>query len=294
MGTQYRTEQDYDREKLKEKKRVVVKVGSSSLVHAMTGELDLYKLEQLVRGLCDLKNQGKDVVLVSSGAIVTGVKALSLSHKPDTIPLKQACASVGQAALIMIYQKLFNEYHQRSSQILLTKHTILDQENSLNARNTFQALFSMDVIPIVNENDTVATDEIRIGDNDTLSAVVAALSDADLMILLSDIDGLYTDDPNLHSDAQLIHCISQISDDLFDMAKGSSSHYGTGGMVTKLEAGRIASNAGCDMIIANGKDFRILHDIMEGEEVGTLFLAHKDPSFHLADCIEHAHDHRKM
>ena len=163
----------YDRSALKEKKRIVVKVGSSSLVHEMTGELDLYKLEQLVRLLCDLCNQGKEVILVSSGAIGVGRKALGLSKRPDTLPLKQACASVGQAALMMIYQKLFNEYNQLSSQILMTKHTIVRDVSRRNARNTFSQLLQMGVIPIVNENDTISTDEIEFGDNDTLSAVVA-------------------------------------------------------------------------------------------------------------------------
>ncbi|MBB5263649.1 glutamate 5-kinase [Catenibacillus scindens] len=281
----------YDRNKLKDKKRIVVKVGSSSLVHDGTGELNLYKLEQLVRLLCDVRNQGKDVILVSSGAIGVGRKALGLMKRPDTLPLKQACASVGQAALMMIYQKLFNEYNQLSSQILMTKHTIIRPNSCQNAKNTFRQLLAMGVIPIVNENDTISTDEIEFGDNDTLSAVVASLSGADLLILLSDIDGLYTDDPNTCADARLIECIPEIDEHLYDMAKGSSSDLGTGGMVTKIDAGRIATDSGCDMVIANGRDFHIIHNILSGESVGTLFLAHKNKNFNLTEYIENRHRH---
>ena len=286
------TKQHFDRKMLADKKRIVVKVGSSSLVHEMTGELDLYKLEQLVRLLCDLKNQGKDVILVSSGAIGVGRKALGLNHRPDTLPLKQACASVGQAALMMIYQKLFNEYNQLSSQILMTKHTIIRDQSRRNAMNTFNQLLSMDVIPIVNENDTISTDEIEFGDNDTLSAVVASLSGADLLILLSDIDGLYTDDPYSCPDATLIPCIPEIDEHLYDIAKGSSSDFGTGGMVTKIDAGRIATDSGCDMVIANGRDFHVIHQITQGEDVGTLFLAHKNKNFNLTEYIEKRHVRR--
>ena len=191
-----------DRASLKQKKRIVVKVGSSSLVHEETGLMDLFKMEQLVRILCDLRNQGKEVVLVSSGAIGAGRRVLGLNERPSALPVKQACASVGQGALIGLYQRLFNEYHQVSSQILMTKHTIIREKSVFNARNTFNQLLEMGVIPIVNENDTVSTDEIEFGDNDTLSAVVAALINADLLILMSDIDGLYTDDPNKNPEAK--------------------------------------------------------------------------------------------
>ena len=256
------------RQNLKNKKRIVIKVGSSSLVHPETGETDLLKLEQLVRVLCDLRNQGKDVVLVSSGAIGVGRKALGLNERPKELAQKQACASVGQGMLMMIYQKLFNEYSHVASQILMTKHTIVREKSLHNARNTFNELLKMGVIPIVNENDTVSTDEIEIGDNDTLSAVVAAITSADLLILLSDIDGLYTDDS------------------LYEIAKGAGSDYGTGGMKTKIDAARIANDAGCDMIIANGKDFHVIDDIMKGQEKGTLFLAHKSEKFNILDYIE--------
>lgn len=280
-----------DRASLKHKKRIVIKVGSSSLVHEETGMMDLFKLEQLVRILCDLRNQGKEVILVSSGAIGAGRKVLGLNKRPSSLPVKQACASVGQGALIALYQRLFNEYHQISSQILMTKHTIIREKSLFNARNTFDQLLDMGVIPIVNENDTVSTDEIEFGDNDTLSAVVAALVSADLLILMSDIDGLYTDDPNKNPNARFIECVYKIDKSLYDMAKGAGSDFGTGGMVTKIDAARIATDSGCDMIISNGKDFRTIHDIIEGNNIGTLFLAHKNEDFDLKSYIEEGKRH---
>ena len=189
------------REKLKDKQRIVIKIGSSSLTHPSTGSLDLIKLEILVREISDLRNQGKEVVLVSSGAIMVGSRTMGYEKKPSKLSEKQACAAIGQAKLMMIYQKLFAEYNQVASQILMTKNTFLDNLNRLNAMNTFHELLRMGAIPIVNENDTISTYEIEFGDNDTLSAVVAALIDADLLILLSDIDGLFTDDPHQNPDA---------------------------------------------------------------------------------------------
>ena len=276
----------FNRSRLSEKKRIIVKVGSSSLVHTETGELDLIRLEQLVRILCDLKNRGKDVALVSSGAIGVGRKALGFDRRPDDLASKQACASVGQALLMMIYQKLFNEYNQIASQILMTKHTIIREKSYQNAKNTFNRLFEMGVIPIVNENDTVSTNEIEFGDNDTLSAVVAAITGADLLILLSDIDGLFTADPRHHADAELIRCIGHIDQDLYAIAGGSDSGYGTGGMKTKIDAARIANDAGCDMIIANGRDFHIVDQLIKGQDLGTLFLAHKSDTFNILDYVE--------
>ena len=275
------------RVRIKDKHRIVIKVGSASLVHENTGEINFLKLEQLVRLICDLRNQDKDIILVSSGAIGVGRKALGLSKRPDTLPLKQACASVGQAVLMMMYQKLFGEYNHTASQILMTKHTIIRPISCKNAKNTFNQLLSMGVVPIVNENDTISTDEIEFGDNDTLSAVVAALSGADLLILLSDIDGLYTKDPTKYSDARFIECVPEIDDKLYAMAGGAVSDFGTGGMVTKIDAARIAADAGCDMIIANGRDFHVIPRIMAGENIGTLFLAHKNKNFDLAYYIEH-------
>jgi glutamate 5-kinase len=275
------------RELLKDKQKIVIKVGSSSLIHSVTGNLNLIKLEKLVRELCDLKNQGKDVVLVSSGAIGVGRTALGLKNRPDTISMKQACAAVGQAKLMMTYQKLFAEYNQTTAQILMTKNTMINNLSRMNAKNTFDELLGMDVIPIVNENDTVSTYEMQFGDNDTLSAIVASLIKADLLILLSDIDGLFTDDPNTNENAQFIDCVEKLDDQLMDMAKDSTgSNVGTGGMATKLQAAKIATESGVDMIIANGEDMGVIHKIIDGKKVGTLFMQHKNEDFYLIDFIE--------
>ncbi len=266
------------REKLKDKKRVVIKIGSSSLTHKETGRLDLIKMEILVRELADLHNQGKDVIVVSSGAIAVGRAVMGIHERPSALAQKQACAAIGQARLMMIYQKLFAEYNQTAAQVLLTKYTMINPKTRDNARNTLQSLLHMGAIPIVNENDTVSTDEIEFvntfGDNDTLSALVAALTDADMLILLSDIDGLFTDDPHLNPDAEFIDVVEKIDDHFMKMGKESSgSSVGTGGMATKLSAARIATGAGADMVIANGADFHVIHKIMEGRNYGTLFLA---------------------
>jgi glutamate 5-kinase len=275
------------RELLKNKQTIVVKVGSSSLIHNETGNLNLIKLEKMVRELCDLRNQGKDVVLVSSGAIGVGRYAMGLKERPDTISMKQACAAVGQAKLMMTYQKLFAEYNQHTAQILMTKDTMTNNLSRMNAKNTFDELLNMGVIPIVNENDTVSTYEIQFGENDTLSAIVASLIQADLLILLSDIDGLFTDDPNTNPDAKFIDCVEKLDEKLLDMAKDSSgSNVGTGGMATKLQAARIATESGADMVIANGEDMGVIHRIMEGDKVGTLFMQHKNEDFYLIDFIE--------
>ena len=274
------------REKLKDKQRIVIKIGSSSLTHPDTGYLDLIKLEVLVREISDLRNQGKDVILVSSGAIMVGSKTMGYDRKPSKMAQKQACAAIGQAKLMMIYQKLFAEYNQVASQILMTKHTILNNLNRLNAKNTFEELLRMGAIPIVNENDTISTYEIEFGDNDTLSAVIAGLIGADLLILLSDIDGLFTDDPNANPDAEFIHTVEKLDEKLLSMGKGPKSKVGTGGMATKLTAAEIATSAGADMIIANGADFHIIHKIMEGRNYGTLFVGDKKEEFFLIDYIE--------
>ncbi len=271
---------------LKDKKRIVIKIGSSSLTHPGTGNLNLSKMEKLVRMLTDLRNQGRDVVLVSSGAIAVGIKTLGLSTRPESQPVKQACAAVGQARLMMVYQKLFAEYNQVPAQVLITKYTMIDNVSRYNAANTFNELFQLGVIPIVNENDTVATDEIEFGDNDTLSAIVAALIHADLLILLSDINGLYTDDPHSSPDAEFIEQVDVIGEELVRMAKGSSSSVGTGGMATKISAARIATDAGADMVIANAENVEIIQDIINGTNVGTLFLAHKNKNFYLIDYLQ--------
>ena len=274
-----------------EKKRVVVKIGSSSLNYEETGSLNFTKLEHLVRELCNLRNRGMDVCLVSSGAIAVGRQSLGMTERPRELSTKQACAAVGQARLMMIYQKLFSEYNQLSAQILMTKNTMVNNVNRKNAQNTFDELLSLGVIPIVNENDSISTYELqnleKFGDNDTLSAMVAALVRADLLILLSDIDGLFTDDPNTNPDAKFIDVVENLDDNLLNMGKGTSgSKVGTGGMATKLTAAQIASAAGVDMVIANGADFHIIHKITEGRRYGTLFVSQSKEEVYLIDIID--------
>ena len=246
------------REEIRNRKRIVIKIGSSSLMHKDTGRLNLRKIEKLVRTLVDLKNSGKDVILVSSGAIAVGRTAIGLHERPDELPVKQACAAIGQAKLMMVYQKIFAEYS---------------------------------AIPIVNENDTVSTYEIKqvqtFGDNDRLSAIVTSIVGADMLILLSDIDGLYTDDPNSNPDAKFIDQVDKIDDNLLDMGKTTSgSSVGTGGMATKLIAARIATSSGADMVIANGNNIDNITGIMAGEDVGTLFVSDKKQNFDLVGLID--------
>lgn len=273
------------RDSLKDKKRIVVKIGSSSLTHQDTGYLDLSKLEKLVRVLTNLRNMGKDVVLVSSGAIAVGRKKIGMDGNL-TIPQKQACAAIGQAQLMMMYQKLFGEYNQVTAQVLMTKVTIINEPNKTNAINTFNELLSLGVIPVVNENDTVSTYEIQFGDNDRLSAIVATLTNADLLILLSDIDGMYTDDPNINKDAEMIRIVEKIDGKLENMGKDTTtSSVGTGGMSTKIGAAKIATKAGADMVIANGADVNIIEKIINGKDVGTLFVANKDENFDLVESL---------
>ncbi|MFW5667645.1 glutamate 5-kinase [Acetivibrio ethanolgignens] len=275
---------------LNEKKRIVVKLGTSTLTHEATGELDLIKMEKLVRILTDLNNQGKEIVVVSSGAIGVGRKAIGLKERPKELSVRQACAAIGQARLMMVYQKLFIEYNQITAQILMTKYTMINDRNRINAQNTFRELLHMGVIPIVNENDTVSTDEIEFGDNDTLSAIVAALIGADLLILMSDIDGLYTDDPRKNPEAEFVKVVEQIDDKLIQMGKDTNGSLGTGGMATKISAARIATDSGADMVISNGNDIMNISRIMEGEEVGTLFKACKNQDFRLLDYIQEGHN----
>jgi len=276
------------REALKDKKRIVIKIGSSSLTHEETGNLNLEKMERLVRLLTDLRNSGKEVVLVSSGAVAVGRKMIGLKEKPTELSEKQACAAVGQASLMTVYQKLFSEYHQLTAQVLLTKFIMLNKISRQNARNTFEKLNEMGVIPIVNENDTISTEEIKelgLGENDTLSAIVAALIHADLLILLSDIDGLYTDDPRKNPDAKFIDLVPELTEEYINMGKGAGTSFGTGGMKTKLSAARIAADSGADMIITNGNNVDNIRGVLNGEPVGTLVLAHKVPHFHLTDYL---------
>ena len=275
-----------ERQSLKDKQRVVIKIGSSSLTHPQTGELNLMKIEKLIRVISDLRGEGRDVVLVSSGAIAAGRQALGHHRRPDSLAEKQAFAAVGQARLMMVYQKLFAEYNQSAAQVLLTKDTMVNDSSRYNAQNTFDELLNLGTIPIVNENDTVSTSEIpyvdSFGDNDRLSAIVAALIGADLLILLSDIDGLYSDDPRSNPDARFISLVPEITPEFLGMGKATSgSDVGTGGMSAKLAAARIATDSGADMVIANGDRVEVILEIMAGQAKGTLFLAHPNLDFDL-------------
>ena len=274
------------RERMKEKKRIVVKIGSSSLMHDNTGKLNLLKIEKLVRILVDIKNSGKDVILVSSGAIAVGRNAIGLHDRPDDLSVKQACAAIGQAKLMMVYQKIFSEYNSLAAQVLLTKTIVLNPVSRQNAENTFRELSKLGAIPVVNENDTVSTYEIQFGDNDTLSALVASLVGADLLILLSDIDGMYTDDPRTNPDARFIHYVETIDDSLIQMGKATSgSSVGTGGMTSKIAAAMIAANSGADMVITNANNVENIVGILNGEDIGTLFLNHRNKDFDLKELI---------
>ena len=278
------------RESLKEKQRIVIKIGSSSLTHQESGDLNLYKIERLVRIISDLRGKGKEVVLVSSGAIAAGRQALGGQKRPQSLSEKQAYAAVGQARLMMVYQKLFSEYNQVAAQVLMTKDTMVNEASRFNAGNTFDELLKLGAVPIVNENDTVSTSEIPLvdnfGDNDRLSAIVAALIGADLLILLSDIDGLYSDDPRSNPDARFISLVEEITPQLLSMGKATSgSDVGTGGMAAKLAAARIATDSGSDMVIANGDNVEVIHHIMQGEEQGTLFKAHSNYDFDLMNYL---------
>lgn len=261
---------------IKDVKKVVVKVGSSSLTHN-TGLLNLSAIDHLVRDLSNIHNRGIEVVLVSSGAISAGMGRLGFAEKPHTIPEKQACAAVGQVRLIHTYDKLFAEYGNISSQILFNRDDMSDRVRFLNARNTFFSLLKLGVIPIVNENDALTVDEIKFGDNDTLSAMVSSLIEADLLIILSDIDGLYDSNPKDNPDAKLIKVVNEINEDIEKMAGGAGSSIGTGGMATKIKAGKIATTSGTSMIIANSNERNVITRIFDGEEIGTYFKASSKP-----------------
>ena len=265
-----------------EAKRIVVKVGTSSLTYA-NGKLNLPQIDLLARQLTDLYNQGKEVVLVSSGAIATGMGRLGLEEKPKDIPQKQALAAVGQGVLLHLYEKMFAEYGQIVAQLLLTKADLDNHMRFLNARNTLLALLKMGIIPIINENDTVSIDEIRIGDNDTLAATVGVLIEADLVILLSDIQGLYESDPRKNPEAKMLEVVEKIDSSIESLAGAAGSNLGTGGMVTKIMAAKIANNAGIPLVIAHGAEENVLAKIVKGENVGTLFLAN-DVKPHLRKC----------
>ena len=260
------------RERLREAKRIVVKVGTSTLTHP-SGGMNLHRIEHLVRELIDEANQGKEILLVSSGAIAAGMNTLGLKERPAGIPARQALAAIGQGALLHIYEKFFHEYGRTMAQVLLTKENAARHHQYMNSRNALLALLGMNVIPVINENDAVAVDEIKIGDNDNLSAVVAALVDADALIILSDIDGVYTANPRTDASARLISEIPEITPEIERIAGGAGSAQGTGGMQTKIEAAKIAQNAGVTMVIARGDKDGIIRSILCGQEIGTLFPA---------------------
>jgi len=250
--------------------RVVVKIGTSTLAHP-TGHLNIRRVEELCKVMSDIKNAGHEVILVSSGAIGMGVGKLGLRQRPQDIPSKQAAAAVGQCELMYVYDKLFSEYHHTVAQLLITGEDIANETRHRNFSNTLNRLLELGALPIINENDTVATNEIVIGDNDTLAAIVAESVGAKLLILLSDIDGLYTADPHTNPDAKLLHRITRIDDEIRALAGVSATNQGTGGMVTKLQAAQICMDCGCDMVIANGRKPENLYDILDGKDVGTKF-----------------------
>ena len=262
------------------KQRIVVKVGTSTLTHD-SGSLNLRSMEHLVRALADLHGCGNEIILVTSGAIAVGTARLGLSERPRELRMKQAAAAVGQCRMMHIYDKLFGEYNRSVAQILLTGDDVENPDRAEHLRSTFSALLEMGVIPVVNENDSVSSAEIEtghhkvLGDNDTLSAIVAALCQADLLVLLSDIDGLYDADPRTHPDAKRFHQVKDLTPEILEMAGGAGTWRGTGGMATKLSAARIAMESGCDMVITNGARPEDLYGIVEGQDIGTRFRARK-------------------
>lgn len=251
--------------------RVVIKIGTSTLAHK-TGLLNILRVEELCKVMSDLKNAGNEVILVSSGAIGMGVGKLGIAKKPTDIPTKQAAAAVGQCELMYTYDRLFSEYNHTVAQILLTGDDIEHTDRRQNFINTMQRLLELSAIPIINENDSISTNEIEIGDNDTLGAIVATAVEADLLIILSDIDGLYTADPKENANAELLHKVESITPEIEKMVGGAGSNLGTGGMITKLKAAKMTTQKGIDMVIANGENPLLLYDILEGKNVGTRFL----------------------
>lgn len=263
------------REALKKAKRIVVKVGTSTITYA-NGKRNFSQIDRLARELSDLQNQGKEMILVSSGAVAVGVDRLGLPAKPATIPGKQACAAVGQGVLMHTYEKLFADYGQIVAQVLITRTEAIDRHRYTNCRNTFMTLLQQGVIPIVNENDVVALDELKIGDNDNMSALVAGIVDADLVIILSDIDGLYTANPAIHPEATLVHTVLEITSEVEASAGGVGSSRGTGGMATKIQAAKAATSSGIQLVIASGTEKNAIPRILQGEEIGTLFVSREN------------------
>ena len=254
--------------------RIVVKVGTSTLAHA-TGRLNIRHVEELVKVLSDLKNAGHQIILVSSGAIGMGVGKLNLPGKPSDMPTKQAAAAVGQCELMYTYDKLFLQYSHTVAQVLLTGEDVDHPERRENFENTMERLLELGALPVINENDTIATAEIKVGDNDTLGAIVACCVKADLLVLLSDIEGLYTADPRKDPEAKLIPVVEEVTEEIEALAGGVGSSLGTGGMATKLRAAKMVTAQGCDMVITNGEHPERLYDIAQGKDVGTRFVARK-------------------
>ena len=259
---------------LKEKKRIVIKVGTSTVTYAKTGNINLEKLEKFVRVLFNLRNRGKEIIVVSSGAVGIGKNVLGIIEKPAG-SVKQACAAVGQARLMMIYQKLFSEYNQMAAQILMTKNTMVNNLNRINARNTFEELLELGAIPVVNENDAVSVDEMdhatKFGDNDRLSAIVAKIVGADLLIMLSDIDGLFDKNPNVYEDATLRSYVPEITEGILASAGGAGSKFGTGGMMSKIKSAQMVFENHSQMVLMNGENPRDILRVLEGAKIGTLF-----------------------
>lgn len=265
----------FDRSTLKDVRRIVIKVGSSTITYG-TGKRNFSRIDRLAREISDLANQGKEIILVSSGAVAVGVDRLGLPEKPKTIPGKQAAAAVGQGVLMNTYEKFFAEYGQIVAQVLLTRIDSVDRHRYTNSRNTFLALFEHKVIPIVNENDVVAIDELKIGDNDNLSALVAGIVDADLLIILSDVDGLYTANPQKDPEAKLVSEVTDITPEIEQSAGDAGSNVGTGGMFTKIQAAKVATSSGINMVIASGEEKDAIRRILEGEQIGTLFVSREN------------------
>lgn len=261
-----------ERKSLENAKRIVVKVGSSTITYP-NGKRNFSQIDRLARELSDLQNQGKEMILVSSGAVAVGVDRLGLPEKPKTVPGKQAAAAVGQGVLMHTYEQIFADYGQTVAQVLITKTEAVDRHHYTNTRNTFMELLKQRVIPVVNENDVVALDELKIGDNDNMSALVAGIIDADLVIILSDIDGLYTANPQTHPEAELVPVVHEITPEVEASAGGAGSARGTGGMATKIQAAKAAVSSGIDLVICSGTEKNAISRILQGENIGTLFIS---------------------
>lgn len=266
---------EVSREALKKAKRIVIKVGTSTITYA-NGKRNFSQIDRLAREISDLQNQGKEMILVTSGAVAVGVDRMGLPGKPKTIPGKQAAAAVGQGVLMHTYEKFFADYGQIVAQVLITKTEAIDRHRYTNTRNTFMELMRQRVIPIVNENDVVALDELKIGDNDNMSALVAGIVDADLVIILSDVDGLYTANPQTHPDAVIVSEVAEITPEIEASAGGVGSARGTGGMATKIQAAKAATSSGIHLVIASGTEKNAITRVLQGEELGTLFVSREN------------------